>query len=165
MSFQDKFQTQVSNLDRELSKFPQLQRLEQQLGVPKVYAVGGLGLLYVFFVFMNWGGQLLSNLAGVALPTYYSLQAIETRGGADDTKMLTYWVVYGFFTVVEYWSTTILYWLPFYFLIKTVFLLWLVLPQFNGASVVYHKAIRPATYKYTRPSSTAEALKRDAKSL
>lgn len=165
MSFQDKFQAQVSNLDKELSKFPQLQRLEQQVGVPKVYAVLGVGVLYIFFVFMNWGGQLLSNLAGVALPTYYSLQAIETPGGKDDTKMLTYWSVYGMLTVVEYWSTTILYWLPFYFLIKTVFLLWLVLPQFDGAVVVYQKAIRPATYKYTRPSSTAEALKRDVKSL
>ena len=102
---------------------------------------------------MNWGGQLLSNLAGVALPTYYSLQAIETTGGADDTRMLTYWVVYGFITVVEYWSNVILYWVPFYFLLKTVFLLWLVLPQFSGAVLVYDKAIRPATIKYTKQSS------------
>ncbi|BFZ57342.1 ER membrane protein DP1/Yop1 [Savitreella phatthalungensis] len=164
MSFQDKFQAHVSNLDKELSKFPQLQRLEQRSGVPKVYAILGVGLLYIFFIFMNWGGQLLSNLAGVALPTYYSLRAIETAGGADDTKMLTYWVVYGLLTIVEYWSNTILYWMPFYFLIKTVFLLWLVLPQFEGAVLVYQKVIRPVTLKYTKASTPSEALKREAKS-
>ena len=117
---------------------------------------------------MNWGGQLLSNIAGVALPTYYSLIAIETKGSADDTRMLTYWVVYGFMTVIEYWSNTLLYWVPFYFLLKTVFLLWLVLPQFGGAELVYHKAMyvqtmsladhsRPATLKYTQQSSSPAA--------
>jgi receptor expression-enhancing protein 5/6 len=107
---------------------------------------------------MNWGGQLLSNLAGVALPTYYSLVAIETAGGKDDTKMLTYWSIYGMLTVVEYWSNTILYWVPFYFLLKTAFLLWLVLPQTEGAVLVYQKVVRPATIKYTRSSSVpAEA--------
>ena len=111
MSFQDKFQTQVGSLDKELSKYPQLQKLEAQSGIPKVYAVLGAVGAYLFFIFMNWGGSLLSNLAGVVLPTYYSLVAIESRGGQDDTKMLTYWVVYGFMTITEYWSNTILYWI------------------------------------------------------
>lgn len=109
--------------------------------MPKVYVILGAVGLYVFFIAMNWGGSLLSNLAGVVLPTYYSLQAIETTGTKDDTRLLTYWVSYGILTIIEYWSNTILYFVPFYFLIKTVFLLWLVLPQFAGAELVYAKVL------------------------
>jgi len=42
---------------------------------------------------------------------YESMKAIESVGTADDTQWLTYWVVFGFFGVIEYWSRTILYWL------------------------------------------------------
>lgn len=108
---------------------------------------------------MNWGGQLLSNLAGVALPTYYSLMAIETTGSADDTRLLTYWVVYGTMTIFEYWSNTILYWIPFYWLLALVFRLWLVLPQFNGAALVYAKVLRPATINFTKSSRVPSEAK------
>jgi len=42
---------------------------------------------------------------------YESIRAIESTGTADDTQWLTYWVVFSFFNVIEYWSRTILYWL------------------------------------------------------
>ena len=42
---------------------------------------------------------------------YESIRAIESAGTADDTQWLTYWVVFGFFNLIEYWSRTILYWL------------------------------------------------------
>lgn len=127
--------------------------------MPKVYAIAGVTSLYVFFIFMNWGGSLLSNLAGVVLPTYFSLVAIETTGTKDDTRLLTYWVVYGVLTVIEFWSNTILYWIPFYYLLKTVFLMWLVLPQFNGAAVIYAKVLRPATINYTKSNKVPAELK------
>lgn len=127
--------------------------------MPKVYAVLGAAGIYVFFIFMNWGGQLLANLAGVALPTYYSLIAIESTGTADDTRLLTYWAVYGVISVIEYWSSTILYWIPFYYLLRFVFQFWLVLPQFNGAEILYHKVVRPATIKYTKSNKVPAELK------
>jgi len=48
------------------------------IGAPKVYAVLGLGFIYFFPIFLNYGGQLLANLAGFLIPGYYSLNALFT---------------------------------------------------------------------------------------
>ena len=109
-------------------------------------AAGG----YFVLVFLNIAGigQLLSNIAGLVVPGYYSLIALESRGTADDTALLTYWVVFAFLNVIEFWSRAILYWVPFYFLFKTVFLLYIGIPSLGGAKIVYEAVIRPLSQTY-----------------
>lgn len=53
----------------------------------------------------------------------------------DERKltMQQYWVVFSFFTVVESF-VNIVYWFPFYFVFKFIFLLWLSLPMFRYVS-------------------------------
>lgn len=101
-------------------------------------------------IFLNVGGvgQLLSNIAGFVIPGYYSLIALNTRTSSDDTQLLTYWVVFAFLNVVEFWSKAILYWVPFYFLFKTIFLLYIGVPSFGGATLVYQNIIKPFSEKY-----------------
>lgn len=57
--------------------------------VPKVYVIGGLGFVYFFLIFLNFGGQLLTNLAGFLVPGYYSMNALFTVSKVDDTQWLT----------------------------------------------------------------------------
>lgn len=135
----------LQQLDAELAKFPFLNNLEKKTQIPKVFGTSGFLIFYFLIIFLNIGGigQLFANLASVVLPGYLSLQALETPGKGDDTQYLTYWVVYAVFTILEFWSSLILYWIPFWWLLKTVFFLWLGLPQTNGARVVYAKVIRP----------------------
>lgn len=45
-------------------------------------------------------------------------------------SIFQYWVVFAFFTVVEGFFS-IVYWFPFYFVFKFIFLLWLALPTFR----------------------------------
>jgi hypothetical protein len=73
----------------QLSKYPTLINLEKQAGIPKAYAVIGLGALYFFLIIFNLGGQLLTNLAGFVIPGYYSMQALFTSSSKDDTQWLT----------------------------------------------------------------------------
>ena len=37
-------------------------------------------------------------------PAYWSIKALETSDLKDDRKWLTYWVVFAFFSVLEYFS-------------------------------------------------------------
>ena len=99
---------------------------------------------------MNFGGigQLLSNIAGFVIPCYYSLVALKTTTKDDDTKLLTYWVVFAFINVIEFWSNTILYYVPFYYLIKTGFLIYL--SSFGGSTLVYNSVIKPLSDKYVK---------------
>ncbi|KAJ3200076.1 hypothetical protein HDU82_009203 [Entophlyctis luteolus] len=49
--------------------------------------------------------------------------------------------------VVEVFSDFLLYWIPFYYAFKAVLILYLVLPQFHGAKVVYEKVLEPYLLK------------------
>jgi receptor expression-enhancing protein 5/6 len=80
-------QYHVSNLDKELSKYPALNNFERQTSVPKVYVVLGLLALYFFLVFFNIAGEFLVNLAGFIVPGYYSLEALFSTSKADDTQV------------------------------------------------------------------------------
>lgn len=46
------------------------------------------------------------------------MKALETPKKEDDTKWLTYWVVFAVFTIVEFFSDYILCWFPVYWLFK-----------------------------------------------
>jgi receptor expression-enhancing protein 5/6 len=76
-------------LSTQLSKYPILVNLERQTSVPKVYAFLGVVAIYFFLVFFNIAGEFLVNLAGFALPGYYSLQALFTVSTVDDSQVCT----------------------------------------------------------------------------
>jgi len=134
----------VSQLDKELTKYPALVNLEQRTQVPKAYAALGVGALMCLLIFINALALPVSNLIGWVLPAFLSFRAIESPGTQDDVQWLTYWVVFGFFNFLETIALrVVLYYLPFYFVFKTVFLLWLQMPQFRGAQTLYHTVLKP----------------------
>jgi receptor expression-enhancing protein 5/6 len=115
-----------------LTKYPVLNTLEERTQVPKTYAVIGAVLTLTLLHLINPLAAPISNLVGWALPAYLSFKAIETPGHQDDIQWLTYWVVFGFFNFLESFALRIvLYYFPWYFATKTVFILWLQLPAFR----------------------------------
>ncbi|KND99531.2 hypothetical protein QG37_03681 [Candidozyma auris] len=137
---------------------------EQQTGLPRSYAVLGFGVVYIVIIFLNIAGigQLLSNVAGFVIPGYFSLIALETRSKDDDTQLLTYWVVFAFLNVIEFWSRAILYWVPFYFFLKTIFLIYIGVPAFGGARIIYANVIRPFSKAYIVKSGGVKSSVNDA---
>ena len=57
--------------------------------------------------------QLLANTVGFLYPAYCSIKALESSVKNDDTQWLTYWVVFAFFSVVEYFADFIAGWVGF----------------------------------------------------
>jgi len=134
----------VNQLDKELTKYPLLNQLEQRTQVPKTVVVLAGGVILVLLIFVNALAHPVSNLVGFALPALASVRAIETPQTGDDTQWLTYWVVFGFFNFLESFAlSVVLYYFPFYFAFKTAFVLWLQLPQTRGAQTFYHSVLRP----------------------
>lgn len=134
-----------------------MREFERQTGLPRSYAVIVGGVVYLIAIFVNVGGigELLSNIAGFVVPAYYSLLALLTATTKDDTQLLTYWVVFAFLNVVEFWSKAILYWVPFYWLFKTVFLLYIAVPSTGGAQMVFDSLVKPIADRHVLKRNTA----------
>ncbi|CAO3645653.1 unnamed protein product [Mucor hiemalis] len=139
---QTKVKEVLARLDTELAQFKYANEFERKTGVPKSYVALGAGGVAFLMIFFNLAGQLLTNGISWVYPAYASFKAIESPGKEDDKQWLTYWTVIGFVQMIEYFSDILLYWFPFYYLFKTLFVLYLALPQFKGAEVLYNRFLR-----------------------
>eukprot|EP00163_Fabomonas_tropica_P025856 TRINITY_DN455_c0_g1_i5.p1 TRINITY_DN455_c0_g1~~TRINITY_DN455_c0_g1_i5.p1 ORF type:complete len:174 (+),score=28.32 TRINITY_DN455_c0_g1_i5:199-720(+) len=92
-------------------------------------------------------GAYVSSLgltaAGILYPAYRSFKALERPGAEDDAMWLTYWIVFAFFTLFECIADRFIFWIPFYYELKFLFVMWLQLPQTQGAKHLYEDKIRP----------------------
>ncbi|CAG8622247.1 28211_t:CDS:2 [Dentiscutata erythropus] len=78
-------------LDKELSKYPHMRKLEQYTSVPKTYLAVGVAAFLFLMIFFNILGELLSDIIGWLYPAYVSFKAIENKNYANDAQLLTYW--------------------------------------------------------------------------
>ncbi|WYZ35769.1 hypothetical protein EsH8_X_000416 [Colletotrichum jinshuiense] len=87
--------------------------------------------------------HLLSSVASFLFPLFASYKALKTSDPAQLTPWLMYWVVLACALLVESWTEWILVWIPFYAYIRFFFLLYLVLPQTQGARIIYQTHVHP----------------------
>ena len=113
---------------------------------PKVL-VGGL-VVALILTTTKWFNSYVTCLVGVVCPTYMSLKAIDSTEDDDDIQYLTYWVVYGLFSVFDIFTSFLINMIPFYYTLKLAFLIWLFMPNFKGAVYIYKWVIGPLFRKY-----------------
>lgn len=130
--------------DNKSQLTPYFEKAEKMTGVKRIYlAQAALGILSLYLV-VGRAAEFVCNIIGFLYPAYKSLVALESSNKDDDSKWLTYWVVFAAFSVVEFFSDILLSWFPLYWLAKVVFLLWCSadIPT-NGSSIIYQRFLRP----------------------
>lgn len=60
---------------------------------------------------------------------------------------------------------SVVYWFPFYYTFKFVFLLWLSLPAFRGADIVFRSFLQPTLSRYFVHGSPSSNLRAKADAL
>ncbi|XP_043674748.1 receptor expression-enhancing protein 5-like [Vespula pensylvanica] len=122
---------------------------EEKTGVNRVYIFVGFIVIFSLYLLIGVGQQLVCNIIGFVYPAYYSMKALESPMKEDDSKWLTYWIVFAVFTIIEFFSEFIVRWLPFYWLLKCIFYIWLMAPmEYNGSLIIYERIVRPKFLRY-----------------
>lgn len=124
-----------------------MDKIEKRTGVNPKVLIGGLVLALVLTM-TRWFSSYVTCLVGALCPTYMSLKALESPEEDDDTQFLTYWVVYGLFSVIDLFTGFIVKVFPLYYTIKLAFLIWLFMPNFKGATKIYKWVVEPLFKKY-----------------
>ena len=104
----------------------------------------------VVMVMCGIGGTYITCLLGVAYPCFMSFLALESKEEDDDKQWLTYWVVFGLFNIIDQFAGFILSFIPFYYLLKLCFLIWLFHPITKGATTIYDMFILPNMRQYEK---------------
>ncbi|KAF4968826.1 hypothetical protein FSARC_3855 [Fusarium sarcochroum] len=87
--------------------------------------------------------MLLSSVATFLFPIFASYKALKTHDPAQLTPWLMYWVVLSIGLLAESWVWFIVSWIPFYGYFRLLFLLYLILPQTQGARRLYEEYVHP----------------------
>ncbi len=147
-----------------------LAKIESSTNISRLYLANSLIIIFVSYMIFGYFAQLICNTIGFIYPAYASLVALDLPQTEENlqikqllrywlkkinkTKLLTnklniflkisYWVVYAFMSVGDFFSGSLFRIIPFYWLTKMCFLIWCIAPiENNGSNVLYFKFIRP----------------------
>ena len=84
-----------------------------------------------------------SSLLTILFPIFASYKALRTSDPAQLTPWLMYWVSFALVTLFEAWTWYLVSWIPFYAYMRLFALAYLVLPQTQGARLLYQTHIHP----------------------
>uniref|UniRef100_A0A2C9LR98 Receptor expression-enhancing protein n=1 Tax=Biomphalaria glabrata TaxID=6526 RepID=A0A2C9LR98_BIOGL len=87
--------------------------------------------------------RLVILVFGTLYPAYASYKAVRTKNVKEYVKWMMYWIVFALFCSVETFSDVFLSWLPFYYELKIVFVLWMLSPMTQGSSFLFKKFVHP----------------------
>lgn len=129
-------------------KVPQIKEFARNAGIESGVIVAAAGLVLSLITLCVLGATILTLAITVLYPAAKSIQALETQSTDDDKEWLTYWIIFGIFTLLDDFAGFILNMIPYYFWIKLVFFIYLFAPQTKGSLVIYNKVVKPLLDQY-----------------
>jgi len=136
----------VDMVEKKLMEYPFVVNVSNALEIrPLFVTMLAVALVFLFLGFLS---QFISYLVGYVYPAWMSCKTIEKRSVDDSLQWLAYWSIFSGLTFIEIFGDVFLFWVPFYYILKVVFLLWLSLPQFRGAYFLYENFIRKLINDY-----------------
>jgi receptor expression-enhancing protein 5/6 len=125
-----------------------IKQVEEMTGIDR-QSLASYGLYTgIFLVVLGVGNVYITTLIGVGYPALKSFLALESNETEDDKQWLTYWVCYGVFSIIDQFAGIILSFIPFYFCLKLVFLVYLFHPRTKGARTVYEEYLSGYVKQY-----------------
>ena len=121
--------------------------IQEKTGIKGIYVVFGL-ILCVIFVYLNIFDTVITNVLGTLYPAFWTIKSIENDDLEDQKNWLTYWAVFGSFVLIDMFSPIIVKFIPFYFVLKIIFLIMLFMPGSRVGPFIYDILIKKILGKY-----------------
>jgi len=139
----DKTPTPINKKETEQSLigkwYEQMEIIHKKTGIEGKYVVLGL-IVCLLIVSVGYFERIITNLIGTIYPAYWTMKSIQSQND-DDKYWLTYWVVFAFFSLIDVFSGFLMKLIPFYFIFKIIFLVWLFMPNTQGCYYIYYFVI------------------------
>jgi len=89
--------------------------------------------------------RALAAYVAFLVPSFQTYKALSHRPISEPEleRWSQYWAVIGVLVAFEYLAEFLISWLPFYFELKTLFILFLALPQTQGSTYIYVTYLQP----------------------
>ncbi|KAF8213227.1 TB2/DP1, HVA22 family-domain-containing protein [Mycena galopus ATCC 62051] len=96
-------------------------------------------------MFLSFLSHLLSAWFVFLLPVFGTYKSLSHRPTSEPEleRWAQYWSVMGTIVAFQYLGEFLISWAPFYWEVKTLFLLWLALPQTQGSTFIYQMYLQP----------------------
>lgn len=120
-----------------------LRTIQKQTNFSAVYVILPIlsCCICVYFGFME---VFITNLIGIIYPIYWSMRAldIDINSKDEEKQWYTYWLIFLGMLPIDMLIGRFLRHIPLLYFAKYVFLCWLFLPNFYGASYIHDRLIR-----------------------
>ena len=140
MEYVDKAREQ---LNKYAQGIPELVAVCKQYGLPADLVLGGGVLVFGLGLLIFQGYNIVCALLTCVYPMIQSVRTIENKNEDDTNTWLSFWTVYGIFQIIEMFFEFILAFIPYYYILRVAFFIFLMAPQTNGAAIIYKSAISP----------------------
>ena len=122
--------------------------IQEKTGIKGIYVVLGL-IVCVILVYLNIFDSVITNLVGTLYPAFWTIKSIEKNDFSEQKNWLTYWAVFSFFVLIDMFSPIIVKFVPFYLVLKILFVIWMFMPGTNGSKLFYNKVVKKILKKYS----------------
>lgn len=122
-----------------------MEYIHSKTGFRGIYVILTI-IISLFLIYFNIFDKTITKLIGTAYPAFWTIKSIESHN-EEKRKWLTYWVIFGMFSLVDLFSPIIVKFVPFYFIIKNAFLLYLIFGK-GGCELVYNLLVKRIISQY-----------------
>mmetsp|Transcript_20969 Transcript_20969/g.29537 ORF Transcript_20969/g.29537 Transcript_20969/m.29537 type:complete len:192 (+) Transcript_20969:30-605(+) len=155
--YQKKIVPFLSRADDELLKrVPQTKAIQDKNIRPCFVALAAAAFVLMVFAWMI-GAAGLTNLVGFVYPVVASFKARKAGNSTEVVnKWMTYWIIFSLFNVIESITDLLYEWVPQYYLVKAIVLVYAFAPSSNFTELINSLVTDKLMAKFPGPAPEKE---------
>ncbi|KRX24233.1 Receptor expression-enhancing protein 5 [Trichinella nelsoni] len=130
-------------------------KIEQKTGKSRYQAAVMLAIVICVLLIVSPGAGLLCNCICIGYPAMKTLIEMQSSENVNCKQWMFYWVIFGFFRLVDYFAECISFIIPIYWPLKCIFFVWLFTPSCLGAATLYEKFFQSRYSEFISGCTTA----------